>query len=153
MRGHTATNGKDTLSSLHTGDVLGRGLKTNKNYLLASLLPSNCVVSGEDYLTASSSGRCTKSAAHGLCCLECLCIELGVKKSVKVSGIDHKNCFLLGSHALVNEVTSDLESSLSGSLTVSGLKHEELTVLNGELHVLHVVVVVLEDAEIGRAHV
>ena len=69
-----------------------------------------------------------------------------MKKGVKVSGIDHCNSFLLGSHSLINEVTSDLESSLSGSLSVSGLKHIELAVLNGELHILHVSVVLLEGS-------
>ena len=69
-----------------------------------------------------------------------------MKKGVKVSGIDHSNSFLLGSHALINEVTSDLKSSLCGSLTISGLKHIELAVLNGELHILHVSVVLLKGS-------
>ncbi len=145
VRGHTATNGEDTLSCLHTGDVLGRGLKTNENDFLALCCPFNCVVSGEYNLTASGSGRSAKTLAHGGSSLKCLCIELGVKKSVKVSGVDHKNCFLLGSHTLVNEVACDLKSSLCGSLTVSGLEHEELTVLNGELHVLHISVMVFKS--------
>ena len=68
-----------------------------------------------------------------------------MKKSIEVSGVDHKNSFLLGLVTFVNEVASDLQSSLSGSLTVTALEHEELAVLNGELHVLHIVIVVLED--------
>ena len=67
-----------------------------------------------------------------------------MKEGVKVSGVYHKDSFFLSPHTLVNEVTSDLESGLSGSLTVSGLKHEELAVLNGELHILHISVVILE---------
>ena len=47
--------------------------------------------------------------------------------------------------SLVNEVASNLESSLSSSLTVTALEHEELLVLNSELHVLHIVVVVLKN--------
>ena len=146
VRGHTATNGEDTLSSLHTGDVLGRGLKTNENNLLAALSPSNCVVSGEYDLTASSAGRCTETATHRSSSLESLSVELGVKESVKVSGVDHKNGLLLALHALVNEVASDLKSSLSGSLTVSGLEHIELLVLNGELHILHIAIMLFENA-------
>ena len=46
MRGHTATSGKDTLCSSHTGEVFRRGLDTYKYHLLA-------VVSMEDNLTAS----------------------------------------------------------------------------------------------------
>ena len=68
-----------------------------------------------------------------------------MEKCVEVTGIDHCNRLFLGSHALVNEVTSDLKSSLSCSLTISGLEHIELAVLNGELHILHISVVVLES--------
>ena len=38
------------------------------------------------------------------------------------------------------------EWAQKGTLTVTGLEHEQLSVLNGELHVLHVAVVVLEAA-------
>ena len=69
-----------------------------------------------------------------------------MEESIEVSGIDHRNSLFLCSHALVNEVAGDLESSLSGSLAVSGLEHVELAVLNGELHVLHISVVVLESS-------
>ena len=67
-----------------------------------------------------------------------------MEQCVEVSGVDHQNSFLLGLVAFVNEVASDLQSSLSGSLTVTALEHIELLVLNGELHILHVVIVVLE---------
>ena len=68
-----------------------------------------------------------------------------MKECIEVTGIDHCNCFFRCSHALVNEVACDLHCSLSGSLTVSCLEHVELTVLNRELHILHVTVVLLED--------
>jgi len=68
-----------------------------------------------------------------------------MKEGVKVSGLDHKNSLFLGSHTLVNEIAGDLESCLSGSLTVTGLKHEELAVLDGELHVLHISVMVFKN--------
>ena len=55
-----------------------------------------------------------------------------------------QNGFFFGAHTLVNEVAGDLESSLSGSLTVTGLEHIELAVFNGELHILHIAVVIFE---------
>ena len=45
---------------------------------------------------------------------------------------------------VVDEVARDLERGLRGALAVAGLEHEELAVLNGELHVLHIVIVVLQ---------
>ena len=68
-----------------------------------------------------------------------------MEKCVKVSRIDHLNSLLLVDHSLVNEVTSDLESCLSCSLTVTCLEHEELTVLNCELHILHISVMILKS--------
>ena len=145
MRCHTAANCKNTLSGLHTCDVFRRSLKTNKNNLLASLCPLNSVLCREYDLTASSTRRCAETLAHRCSSLESLSIELGMKKCVKVSRIDHLNSLLLVDHALVNKVTSDLEGSLSCSLTVSCLEHEELTVLNCELHVLHISVMILKS--------
>ena len=148
MRGHTAADSQDTLSRLHAGDVLGRGLKTNENDLLALFVPCLSVLSGEHDLAAGSAGRCAQTLADRSGSLESGGIELGMEQGVEVSGVDHRNSLFLGSHALVNEVTSNLEGSLSGSLAVSGLQHVELAVLNGELHVLHISVVVFE----GRAN-
>ncbi len=145
VRCHTATYCQDTLSSLHTCDILGGCLKSYENYLLATLCPSNSVVSSEYYLTASSSGGSTETLTSGCCSLKSSSVELGVEQCVEVSGVDHQNSFLLCSHALVNEVASDLERSLSCSLTVTCLVHVELLVLNCELHILHISVVVLQS--------
>ena len=145
VRCHTAADSQDTLRCLHAGDVLGRGLKADKDNLLASCLPSLSVVSGEDDLAACSAGRSAKTLTDRGSGLECLCVKLGMKEGVEVSGLDHKNSLFLGSHTLVNEIAGDLESCLSGSLTVTGLKHEELAVLDGELHVLHISVMVFKN--------
>ena len=67
-----------------------------------------------------------------------------MKESIKVTRVDHCNRLFLSSHTLVNEVTSYLKSSLSCSLTISGLKHIKLTVLNCKLHILHISIVLLK---------
>ena len=142
--GHTATNGQDTLRYLHTCDILRRSLQTNQNYLLALSSPLLSVVCCEHDLTASSSRRSAQTLAYRCSSLQSLSVELRVEQCVEVSRIDHQNSFLLGLVAFVNEVASDLQSSLSGSLTVTALEHVELLVLYGKLHILHVVIVVLE---------
>ena len=68
-----------------------------------------------------------------------------MEKCIEVAGVNHKNSFLLGSHALVNEVAGNLESSLSGSLAVTGLEHIELAVFNGKFHILHISVVLFQS--------
>ena len=67
-----------------------------------------------------------------------------MKERVKVARIDHQHCLLLRADALVNEVARDLERGLRRALAVARLEHEELLVLDRELHVLHVAVVGLE---------
>ena len=68
-----------------------------------------------------------------------------MKKCIKVTRIDHCNCFFLCLMSFINKVTSDLKSCLSCSLTISTLKHVKLLVLNCELHILHIMVVILKS--------
>ena len=55
-----------------------------------------------------------------------------------------KNSFFLGNNAFANKVHSDLHHSCSGTFTVTGLQEPEFAFLYGELHVLHIAVVVLK---------
>ena len=48
-------------------------------------------------------------------------------------------------HALVGHVDRDLERRFRGALAVAGLQHPELAALDGELHVLQVLVVLLQE--------
>ena len=145
MAGHTTTNGKNTFSGLHTGDIFRGGLKTNEDNLLALSCPCNCIISSEYDLTASCSRGSAKALSDRGSCLKSCSIELRMKKGVKVTRIDHSNCFFLGLVSFINKVASDLQSCLSSSLTVTALKHVELLVLNSELHILHVMVVILKS--------
>ena len=144
MRCHSASNSKYTLRSLHSRNILGRCLKTYKNNLFTCIVPLLCVLSRKYNLTAGSSGRCSKAFSYRRSCLNCLGVKLRMKQCVEVSRIYHKHGFLLCSHALVNEVACYLKSRLSRSLSVSRLEHEELSMFNGELHVLHVSVMIFE---------
>ena len=144
MAGHTATNGQDTLGRLHTCDILWGSLETNKDDLLATCVPRLCILCSEDNLTTCSSRGSTEALTHRNRCLQRILIELRVKECIEVTRIDHRNGFLLASHALIYEVAGDLQRSLCGSLTISGLQHVQLTVLNGELHILHISIMLLE---------
>ena len=141
VRCHTATNCQDTLSRFHTGDVFRRSLKTNKNNFLASCSPLYSIVCCEDDLTASSSRRSAKCFCHWSSLFQSLSVELRMKQCVEVTRIDHCYSFFFCSHSLVNKVTSDLQSSLSSSLTVTCLKHIQFTMLYSKLHILHISVV------------
>ena len=145
VRSHTATNRQDTLRCLHAGDVFRRGFQTNQDYLFALCVPSLSVVSSEDDLTAGSTRGSAQALAHRSSGLQSLGIELRVQQGVQVSRVDHQNCFFFGLVAFVYQVASDLQCSLSGSLTVTALQHVQLLVFNSEFHILHVVIVVLQS--------
>ena len=145
VRGHTAADGEDTLGRLHTGDVLRGGLESDEDDLFAARFPRLGVVRREYDLTAGGSGGSAETAAHRGRRFERLRVELRVKERVEVSGVDHEDRFFLGLHTLVDEVAGDLKSGGSRSLTVAALEHIELAVLDGELHILHIVVMLFKD--------
>ena len=154
VRGHAAADGQDALSGLHALDVLGRGLQADQDDLLAPLGPSLGVLSGKDDLTRGSAGGSAQSLTHDGGLLQGHSVKLGMQQGVQRAGLDHGNGLLLIDHTLVHQVAGDLQSGGGGALAVTGLEHEELAVLHGELHVLHVPVVVLQglaDAlELGK---
>ena len=141
---HAAAHGEDALGGLHALDVLGRGLEAHEHHALAVLLPRLRVVGVEHDLAARRARRGRQAAAHRLGLLERHRVELRVEERVEVAGVDHEDGLLLGAHALVHEVARDLERGLRRALAVARLEHEELLVLDRELHVLHVAVVRLE---------
>ena len=66
-----------------------------------------------------------------------------MQQGVQGAGIDHGHGLLFVDHPLVHQVAGDLEGSGRGALAVAGLQHVELAVLHGELHILHIVIVIL----------
>ena len=51
---------------------------------------------------------------------------------------------LLRELTFLDQIDRDLKGSRRGSLTISGLKHEQLAAFDGELHVLHVRIVIFQ---------
>ena len=102
VRGHTATNGQDTLSSFHTFDVLGRSFQTNQYNLFTFCSPLFCVFSSENNTSASSTGRSSQSFCYRNSSLQLSSIKLRMEKHVQSSRIDHCNCFFVRDHAFVN---------------------------------------------------
>ncbi len=67
-----------------------------------------------------------------------------MQKCVQIAGIDHHNRVFFGYHTFINEIARDLKRRLRGTLTITRLEHEELFVFYGELHVLHVFIVLFK---------
>ena len=146
VAGHAAADGQDALRNLHTDDVLRRGLQTDQNDLLhlAGLDLLLCFLSSEDDLAAGGTGRSCQTLADDLGCLQGSGVELGMQQGIQLLGLHAQDSLLLGDHALVHQITCDLQSGLSGALAVTGLQHVQVAVLDGELHILHIAEVVLQ---------
>ena len=146
VAGHAAADGQDALRDLHTHDILGAGLQTHQNDLLhlAGLDHLLCLFSSKDDLAAGRTGRSCQTLADDLCSLQGSSVELGMQQGIQLLGLHAQDSLLLGDHALVHQVACDLQSSLCGTLAVTGLQHIQVAVLNGELHILHIAEVVLQ---------
>ena len=141
---HAAADGQDALCGSHALDVLGAGLKTDEDDLFAVGGPGLCVLGGEDNTAAGSARRGGQALADDLGGLQRGGVELRVQQGIELLRLHAHDGLFAGDHALVDEVAGDLQRGGSGALAVTGLQHVELAVLDGELHILHVAVVVLE---------
>ena len=149
--GHAAANGQNALCVVHALDVLGAGLQTDQDDLMTSLCPVGRGLCREDDLAACRAGGGGKTGADNLCLLEGSCVERRVQQRVEALRVDHGDGFFFGDHALVDQIAGDLHCGGSGAPAVTGLEHVELLVFDGELHVLHVAVVILElCADVGK---
>ena len=148
VRGLTAANGEDALCIFHTFDVFGRSFESDEDDFLACLAFFDCVFSRENDRACRSTRRCRDTFADDVCFVcffECLCVKLRMEQHIESLCVDLEECFLLGDHTLVDEVASDADCSRCGTFTVSGLKHIEFLLLNGELHILHISIVIFQN--------
>lgn len=148
VRGLAAAHRQDALRKLHALDVLGRRLETDEHDLLPLLALCDGILRRENDGACRSAGRGSDALADDVVLvrfLERLGIELRMQQHVERLRVDLHERFLLGDHALVDEVAGDLDGGSSRALAVTRLEHIELLVLDGELHILHIAVVVFED--------
>ena len=79
-----------------------------------------------------------------VCMCESLLVEYRVQELVKLVRLATLDGCLLVNLTLMEQIHSDLDHCSTCALTVTCLKEPELALLNGELHVLHIVIVVLK---------
>ena len=72
-------------------------------------------------------------------------IDGGMQKLIEPAGLDASDRLLAGDQAFVGELDRDLERRFGGALARAGLQHPELALLDGELEILHVAIVSLEE--------
>src|SRR5699024_7457593 len=134
----------------HTLDIFRRGLQTNQDNSFTFLMSSFCFISGEVYFTSRSSRRCRQSGTDYFACFQSSRIEGRMQQLIQGFRIDTAYSLFRCDHSLVYQVTSDLDSSRSSSLSVTCLQEEQFAFLDGEFHILHIAVMVFQFH--GKAH-
>lgn len=146
--GLSAADGQDALRELHAFDVFGGGFQSYQDDLFALLALLDGIFCGEHDLAGGSARRGRDALADDVVLIrlfERFGIELRVQQHIERLRVDLHERFLLGDHALVDEVAGDLDGGGGGALAVTRLQHVEFLVLDGELHILHVAVMRFED--------
>ncbi len=150
VRSHAAECSQDGLREVHAFNIFRSGFLTNQDNLFLVLAVFSSSVSGEVNCTCASAGRSRQTLCNHGCLLDGISIEVGVQQAVELLGLYLQHGFFFAQHAFVHQVNSDLQSSLSGTLAVTGLQHEELATLDGVLHVLHITIVIFQG--LGDLH-
>ena len=144
MGGHAAAGGEDALGADHARDVFRGGFGAAEDDLLAELALGFGLFSGEDDGAGGHARGGGKAGGEDLGLLLGQGVEDGVQELIELLGLDAQHGGLLVDQAFLDEVGGDADGGGGGALAVAGLEHEELAIFNGELHVLHVLVVLLE---------
>ena len=107
-------------------------------------MPLLSIVSVEYDLTTGSTWRCRETLGDDLSLRERQLIEYRVQKFIELLWLTTEYSCLLINHALVEEIHGNLHHSCTCTLTVTGLEEPEFAFLYGELHILHIVIVMFQ---------
>ena len=107
-------------------------------------MPLLCIVGEEDNLTTSGTWRSWQTTCQHLSLHLCGLVEYWVKKFIELVWLTAQESCLLINLALTKQVHGNLHHRCTRTLSVTSLEEPEVTLLNGELHILHIVVVLLQ---------
>ena len=144
VAGHAATCGQDAVGDLHALDVFGVGFFADQNDLLAQTVRLNGVLAGEENLTASGAGTGGQALDEGSGFGFGGRLDDGQEELEHLVRVDAQDRGLLVNEFLVEHVERHGDGGLAAALATAALQHEEFAFLDGELDVLHVVVVLLQ---------
>ena len=107
-------------------------------------MPLLSIVCMEYNLTAGSTWRCRETLCDDLSLRKSQLIEYWMQKLIKFLRLTAQDSSLLINHTLVKEIHGNLHHSCTCTLTITSLEEPEFAFLYGELHILHIVIVVLQ---------
>ena len=144
VRSHTATSRKNTFGNCHTGQVFWRSFDTHHHHTFTGSMPFGSVISKEYDLTGCSTRRSRKTTGQHFGFLQSILIEYRVEQFIKFIRFHAHQSSLFVDHTLTEQVHSNLYHSSTCTLTVTCLEEPEFTFLYGELHVLHIFIMIFQ---------
>jgi len=142
VAGHAAERRQNALRRVHPANVLRAGFSANQNHFLAVLSPGLGHLGGEDNLADRRARRSRQTLANDV--PFGLRVKLRMQQLVQLIGCNAHHGVFLGNQTLVDHVHRDLHGRRRGPFAGTGLEDIELLLLDGELHILHVLVVLLQ---------
>ena len=142
VRGLAALRGQDPLRRVKASHVVGLGERAHEDDVVVGL---DRRVGGEDDPALGRPGRrCHAASQHVELGLR---VERRVQQRVERLGVDRGDRLGAGQQLLLDRVDREAHGGLGGPLGVARLQHVQPAVLDGELGVLHVLVMELERAQ------
>ena len=141
MTGHASSCRKNALGSTHTCEVFGTCFNAHHDYLMSVIMPFLCIISKENNLTTSGTRTCRKTSCQHLGSCLCLLIKDRVEQFIQFVWLTTQQGCLFIYLAFAQQVHGNLHHCRACTFSVTGLEEPQMTFLNGELHILHIVIV------------
>ena len=145
VRGDAAFCSEDAFGGDHATEVFGRCLGADEQDFFTFLGGFDSALGVHVDLAGSSARAGGKAGGDDFGFLGFGDVEHRSEELVELIGGVAKDRGLPVDELLFHHVHRELERGHGGALAVAGLEHEQFAFLHGELHVLHILVVLLED--------
>ena len=142
VRGHAAARGEDSLGGVHAVNVLGRSLNAHQNHLLARPRLRLGIVGRKHNAPHRRTRRGRQPLRHHI--PHGGGIQRGMQQLVERFGVHPRHRLAPVNQPFLRHIHGNFHRRIGGALAVARLQHPELAALNGELHVLHIAVVLFE---------
>ena len=144
VRSSAAAACHNTLGNHHTFDVFGRGFQTHQNHTVG-FCHFLGVFRSEHNASGSSTGGGINTFGNPLGLLQRFAIKYGVQQSLQLLGFHTQNGFFFSDKTFRHHIHSHFESGGGSAFAVSGLQKEQLFILNGKFHILHIAVMIFQS--------
>ena len=134
--------GEDTLSLNHAVNIFGSGFGTDEDHFFAGFAEFFGGIGIKYTLTADSAGGSGQTVGDGF--QFGFRVDAGMEQLVDLEGIQTHQRFFFINEAFFNHIHGNFYRGGGSTFAVTGLKHEEFAAFHGELHILHIMVMVFQ---------